>query len=1051
MTSIPQDENNLFDDSACDIAAVPVVDFDFVPSDIVCAPSPTPAAIFSCVAPIILPEPPTDVGVECPIFSAVSTIAVGYSSAADGADCDVVTDPDATLRIRRTSVDPCNYELDLNISVPIPRPPCETVLKAGTFNTNIGFAECVTPQSTIQINKNTIPGTCDTPDQCEFTIDLDIGIPIPRTPCPVINVNEFLTEVGYGDCVSGENRFTIVTRHRPPEDCNDPGDCEFDVDLQISVPIPEPPCPTLNVANFAASAGFTNAGTAGANCPQSKFEITATKTPGTCSTPSQCDFDLNLEVFVPVPRIPCPQIDVTAVSVRSGYERCIENPENRFTITSRHTAPTSCQDTGQCAFDVELALAIPIPEIPCPTISIDDFQVVAAFADSEALAAGNRFEITTRHQPPTGCNDPGTCDFGVALAISVPIPRPICPIIFVKEFEVKTSIACPTEPSVFKIETKVSNENEPDQFPICEFETTLKLNIPIPEIPCPQINIGTFVVSSGFAGADCVTNDNRFEIIKREIPGTCNTPKSCEFDLNLEVAVPIPRIKCPELKVGTFNVTSGFAGADCVGQSKFEIEKIIIAAEDCNVAETCEFIIDLDIAIPIPAPKCPTIRSTSQFTLRGSNEETQARINRVLFNVLAVPAPAGNCNEAPECSYNIVFDLDLLIPNVCTPKVIVDPVTVSTGYDLPTYFRITYTNEPRPTCLTTLGFDLSIGIRRPPCTIGSGQVNLFNLPATSPPFANMTVINTGEPGEFCSFEIILNLGLPAVCPVTFLDPLTNVFEAGDMEMLSIVNFKIVPILVTICPTFLPILELRVPRPCKPFFYRGNVRGYWIENWHANDIVIDFDITEQARCEYRYDLLVGIPKKATRVVRGEIRAQYTVCEAGEPDLFVEITPPDASGVQQLNVTLIIPKPPTYVAKEWTVESSSGGILGSVVLDIDPTGCERGIGGRIILNAVACPTTGGGTSAFTQLPTLSIQSENDADALFSSAAVIDEQVPPTNTTYLEQPTEFAAPDDKILDVVVRNLQLDETTNKPVNPAFYEKMRQFFKQIQNGAENE
>jgi hypothetical protein len=1254
-------EENLFENSDCPVEAVPVVDFDFIPRDIVCAASPIPQPIFSCTAPIILPEPPTDVGVDCPVFTAISNIAVGYSAAAGGEEsCAVPATPAATLLIRRTNVDPCDYEIDLDLNIPIPRPPCEVLFNAGTFNSNVGFAECVPPQASIQINKTETPGTCDTPDQCEYTIDLEIGIPIPRVPCPEIRVNNFLTQVGYAVggadpdiCPLGENRFDIIPVHSPPQNCDDPGQCAFEIDLQIAVPIPVPPCPVINIAGFDVVAGYDvcvprvdnrftlvtrqtppqnceDAGTCefdlelqigvpiptpvcpnidigsvglttgflggggesndGAACDQSFISVTINRdiTPATCDTaptcnfelnfdggifipkppcpvlnvtdfivnagyaqnaaivneafdavdscgtgpnrfiitpthvegvdcsdPGQCSFDIALEINVPIPKTPCPLINVTDFSVVAGEQDCLEDRVNKFAITTRHTAGTSCTDPGSCEFDIALELAIPTPPIncptittgdifvrsgfggggtdgedcttslkfeisktetkdctggvqcdflanldlavfvprpPCPTIFIDDFQVATAFEGCPVLIEGNVFEIVTRHIPPTNCNDTGTCDFGLVLKINVPIPRPTCPIITVKEFEVNTKIGggCLTGPSVFQITPKIT-EGDICDAPFCEFETVLKLNIPIPEIPCPRINITKFTVESGTG--DCVTNSNQFKIIQREIAGTCDSPKTCEFDLELEIAIPIPEVRCPEIRVGKFAVKSGFAGGNCIGENKFEVIKTVTASGDCDSAEQCEFELNLEIAIPIPEIKCPTITTISQITIRPTNATEASGVGS--FSVQAPAAGGPNCDVAPECSFNLVFFLDLQIPRVCDPKIVIAPVLVSAGYDQPTYFFATVTNLPRPECVMTIGLDLSINIPRPPCSIGTGQVTLIELAPRSPPFANMAVINNNAPGDYCGFNIILNLGIPRACETIFLAPISKVWLTDD-DPPSIVRFEIQQVFVTLCPAFIPILELSLPRPCRPKFYRGRVDAEWLP--HNAEPRVEFSIEEVTRCEYRYDLSVFIPKRTSRLVKGEIEAYYTICEADGGRLefaTFEITDPDENGVQQLNVMLIVPKPLEWEAdpEDWDVVDNAGNKLGTGKILIKPSpgdNCKRLIGGRITLNTAKCEEGGGGGGSGSGGSIGLFQEKPTVPQLKSSS------ITTTDTAQFEQEfdaaqNEAAATiDDKILNTVVRNLQLDDNQN-PVNPAFYEQMKTFFMRFQDETKNE
>lgn len=1265
-------DENLFKDSDCDIEAVPVVDFDFIPSDLVCETIPTPAPIFSCVAPVIIPEPPTDVGVECPVFSTTSKIEVGYKNNTGGdSACTVAANPSATLQITKTNVDPCDYEINLDINVPIPRPPCLTVLQGGSFNAQVGFAECVPPGASIQINRVDVPGDCETPDECQYTIDLDIGVPIPRIPCPELRLNTFTTTSGYENCInSAENRFDIVAVHREPNGCDDPGQCEFEIDLQIAVPIPEPPCPTLSVVNFSTQSAFagtvvdTDGKIIAENCSQpNRFVITTEQTPATCDTPPQCNFGLDLEVFVPIPRIPCPDVRIGNFSVQSGYEYCLVEPENKFTITTKHIPPTSCQDPGSCAFELDLQLAVPIPDppcptilpgtinvksgfggdityddgngnlivadtcggensitittehtpstcdtpakcefqvgldifvpvprvpcpviqtgnvsvisgydlcvpeienklevitrhvppqtcddpgscafdinlqigvpiptptcptitiskttlnsgfttfgvdtedenvltvcegsylnvtvvpiitppecdkapgcefslefdanvfiprtpcpvlnvtdiivnsgylyenrgedciatenklvitpkhqegkdcsdpgqcefdieleisvpipkppcpiiavqkfevvsgypqcitdkqnvlkittdhkegvdcndpgscefglelelaipipepncpeiyvkstqvrsgliseqktpdnkacqtassliitktetkdcngaprcefalefdlgifvprVPCPNIVVDSFKVATAFAGCTELQSGNVFSIVPRHIPGASCDDPGFCEFGVTLEVAVPIPRPVCPAIYVKEFVVNTKIQsstqpCITEPNEFTITPKIVPAECPTKQPTCEFETTLRLNVPIPEVPCPQINVNKFSVKSGFNTGDCETGENRFSIIAREIPGNCTTPKSCAFDLDLEIYVPLPKPRCPNIQVGQFNVSSGFTGEGCEsGSNSFTIEKVVVAEGDCDTPEECDFFLNLDIAVPIPPPKCPSIgsQSTVTITVTDATEASGTGSLRVQSGAgCGGNTDTGSCEEAPACFYNIVLELELEIPKVCDPKLVVNSSTVDAGYDRPTFFIATATYTTRPECLLTLDMDLSINVPRPPCPDITAQVKLLTLPSTATPFANINVASAKVPGEYCNYQILLNLGIPQIPPCPqFLPGVVNASWSNDNVPTA--EFAIEQAFFAINCVYIPTLKLQIPKPKCPYFDAGIVEVYWLGA--DDEPYLDFNIVYvnevNGQCQYEYNLLLGIPK------------------------------------------------------------------------------------------------------------------------------------------------------------------------------------------------
>jgi len=1006
-------DENLFKDSTCDIEAVPVVDFNFIPAEIVCDTLPTPEPIFGCALPLLLPEPPTDVGDTCPVFTTSADIAVGYATT-NGDDCGVGTEPRATVAVTRTNVDPCDYQIDFDINIPIPRPPCLTTLTGGDFNVNVGFAECVPAGGQILITRNDVPGDCNTPDECQYALALNLGIPIPRIPCPEISIGTFAVDANYSACLTTQNRFDVIAVHRPGENCDDPGQCAFEIDLEIAVPLPDPPCPTISVLNFSTSTAFagpvsyvdetgeliTEEGCTG----QNRFVATVTRTEATCDYPAQCDIGFDLEVAVLVPRIPCPEISVSTVSVTSAPAACVANTENRFVFTPRHVPGTTCDDPGQCAFDVdlelfvpipapacpqigvqslavdvgypqcldgkqnelrvitnhtpgngcdeppscnfelELALAIPIPEpncptinigavnfssgfatvggttgtgqacqnqatfrviksetrdctgapqcdfsieldlgvflprIPCPVISADRVDLVVGYFGCADVQNGNRFEVVTRHIPGVDCNDPGRCEFGLILELEVPIPPPPCPLIYVKEFAVNTQIQdrlgdCELEPSVFEITPKVIPGNCPTDPDRCEFETTLKLNIPVPEIPCPGINVTNFNVQAGFDTADCPLGANKFDIITREIPGTCTTPKSCEFDVDLEIYVPVPRPQCPEIQAGNFNVRAGYAGPNCdiTGPSTFNVRKILIQEEDgCDTIEQCAFYIDLDIAVPIPPPKCPIIYGGSVLRLNrtlASEPSGAFRLVASSGDACSGETDSGGCTDAPTCALSITAELELAIPAVCDPYVVITNRSINVDYNTNTYFNVFTTASRRPDCEIQLGFDVGIRIPRPPCTIvRGGPVTIADLPPDSSPYGFFQSQFNFDPGSNCDVEIALDLFLPTsrFCPRFQQNTVEGYFLPGDPYTTPPkVDFNIFP-----APgnprecVYQYDLSVGIPQPCvitfAPAPQHPDIELIGPREEPEFEFTLASNADTEQKCDYIYNLTARIP-------------------------------------------------------------------------------------------------------------------------------------------------------------------------------------------------
>ena len=565
MSDVP---SNLFENSNCPIPEVPRVDFTFI-ADEDCAITPLPPPIYECEPPIVLPEPDTEVGVRCPIFPDInSTITVGYAS---GGDCPISSTPRAELRIIRTDIDPCAYTVGLDINVPIPRPPCEPQFRDGEFFLEVGYDDCVSPRGNIIITKSIIEGDCDTPDVCDFLLDLDLAIPIPRPPCPVMRRGDFTVTTGFtgAACLAEKRSLFRITPQIIPGDCDNPTRCEFTFDLDIVVTFPKPPCPILRRRTFRVSSAFSNR----QNCQNlSRFTITPTTIPGdNCRTPDTCIFDFDLEIFVPLPPIPCPTIRERTFEVAFGYAgaACMVGKRNYFKITPTTIPGGDCRTPDRCEFDIDLEIAIPFPKPPCPVLNRRTFSIATGFAGAACLLnKESKFEITPRIILGDGCKTPDRCEFDIDLEIVVPIPKPPCPVLNRRTFSIAAGFAgsaCLKEPR-FEITPRVIPGNGCDTPDRCEFDIDLEIVVPIPKPPCPTISERTFDVAYGYARSACMTNKrNYFKVTPKTILGNgCDTPDRCEFDIDLEIAIPFPKPPCPTIRERTFDVAFGYANSPCM-------------------------------------------------------------------------------------------------------------------------------------------------------------------------------------------------------------------------------------------------------------------------------------------------------------------------------------------------------------------------------------------------------------------------------------------------------------------------------------------------------
>ena len=731
----------------CGVPHVDKVDFNFINE---CDITSLPGPIYECPMPEILPEPDTEVGIKCPVFEGRNTdINVGYK----GRSCIENETPTITFVLDRTGKDPCNYDFDISVNVPLPQPPPFVILTPGDVNLSVGYSDCVTSGGDWRVVVDERPAeTCDDPDTHEYTLGLDLTIPIPRPTCPTLTRGTFSVTTGYvtDTCPAGENKFEI-TPTTNPGDCDNPPQCDFKFDLEIFVPIPKPSCPEFTVRDFSVTSQYTD-------YPESciregRFEITPQPIVGTCDEPESCNFIVDLEIVVPIPRPECAIFDTTTnTSVRTGY--CVTEPVFRFDIIPRERTP-NCEDDSGCTFDVFFDLEIPIPEPPCPDIYTGDFNVNVTYDRPECIAQypENRFEIIPEHIPGD-CDTPKQCRFRVDLEILIPIPEPPCVVI---------------------------NQISDDDF-----------------------------VKVGYVGSSCVPDRlSSFSITKKEFEEVvgCQVHKRCEWDVDLEIVVPIPLPPCVTLTNNTKTDFVKVGYSDCTAvknkKSVFTIKKVNHPTSTaCDVPTKCEWEFDVEIYVPIPRPPCVTIKKKAEKppvlvgydncpSLRDpkTNEQKQS-----VFTITQVEyPPSTSCNSTTRCEWEIDLQIVVPLPKIPCPEIgftgntfarvryadSVEPFPSSTGE-----FKITQ-RETRPDncststpniCQTDIDIEIDFPIPRIPCVNIETRSKRLTVQIEDRPSemrfeivpAHKTNAGTNKPPE-CSFnvdlEIDINLPPFAVCPI----------------------------------------------------------------------------------------------------------------------------------------------------------------------------------------------------------------------------------------------------------------------------------------------
>lgn len=659
-----------------------------------------------------------------------------------------------------------------------------------------------------------------------FDCQLPIIAREPEIPCPTFETSSKI-DVGYSgskNCpLEPPSRIDFRIERLKNDVCPTDTSCRFGAEIDIKILVPPPPCPEMSVGELKVTTGFSDQPCVVDN--KNTFTITTKKRPGTsCNDPGTCEFLFDLEIVVPIPRPPCPEILVNNFSVQTIYNDECKPPPSKFEIKTVHQPPTSCNDTGSCNFEIDLEINVPIPRPPCPDIRITKFKVDSGYENVENCGGDTRFEIKRRYEPDS-CFDPkkkDKCEFDVELEIFIPIPKPPCPDLTVKNFQVKTFYSdkgddpnCGGD-SHFEITTKRTpsdNCRVPDK---CEFEFDIEINVPIPKPPCPTISIGKFKVGSKISGKDnpndpsCQNCDNVFTITSTVTEGQdCNEPDQCDFEVNLEICVPIPPVPCPEFNIKSFNTTTfydtdkctkatgpiGSGGTNHICPASFFSITPRITPGTCGRHDKCDFDIEIDICVPIPPPPpCPDIRvnNFSVSYVEGITTTNIDQLSNCNFFTITPKAGSGPCGETTSCEFDL--DLKICIPVPPCPEFNITSFVVKSGYsdclvskenkfefkkksggsscdfdiDLEIYVPI-----PRPIC-PVFGTNLNVepfffgggcvpGFPPPPCPAGGGGGGKV-IPGVSWFTVDPVVIggccDQGNGDAICGYLFDLNIAIP---------------------------------------------------------------------------------------------------------------------------------------------------------------------------------------------------------------------------------------------------------------------------------------------------
>ena len=865
----------------CAVPFVPIVDFDFI--DDCQIPTPPPP-IFDCAAPIC---PPFEVPPFCPDIKIGETKVTSRRSRVD---CS--SSSSATVELTVTQGDNCSFEFGLNLDVPVIVPPCPAIT-GGVFRVVTGYEGCVSGDNKVTVT----PGTnnCDDPDApCEFEINLDLVIPIPKPPCPDIGGGTVRVVTGYAGCVKAPNRI-YVNKTTSATPCG-VDDCAFDINLELFVPIPKPPCPDINGGEARVTTGYEGCVT-GTN----KVNVIKTTYPSPCGEPGldECSFDITLDLVVPIPKPPCPDIDGGPVNVVTGYEGCVSGV-NRIKVTK--TTSTSPCGADECAFDIALDLFIPVPKPPCPDINGGVVTVTSGYAD--CISGTNNINVRKTVYPnPCSADE---CAFDIDLNLVIPIPRPPCPEINPGPVNVQTGYRGCVNPGDSKIiidkRTYSSCDGSADQ---CEFDISLDLVIPVPKPVCPLFRPTTKTVNYSTAISK---PDIQFQIA----PDTtlfrgCDGEDICAFNIDVVLDIPQVNVPCPEFYCKETDCKHNLELLPSSGEKRAVLtidkqpKKNCIPLlpefwdEDCY---KCEFLINLDLAIP--APPCPEIKP-------GKVSITEIPVGQTPTGTIKISDPPAEADWEKSCEFEI--SLDLSMPVACIPRFwssnpdAADLKLMNSYEQEYAKLRVEPASKPSDPSGCDFYIEMGLGIPAPPCSsISPGAVNI-NYSGPYSPSGSFDIAEPTGPanwGDPCAYTLGLTLDLPPSCiPAVAFLPADSNYDYYDNDFGIITGPNHDPANCRF--EFQPVI--RQKKTCIPSV------SFTTADANYDDYTNEFAIVpgpgnDPANCKFEFKPVIRQKSNSIALKAGSPNVTKGSC-GSEPTLDIQLDGPDAAGEYTISLKGAVP--------------------------------------------------------------------------------------------------------------------------------------------------
>jgi len=723
--------------------------------------------------------------------------------------------------------------------------------------------------------------------------------------------------------------------------------CRFLIDLDLRIPVPVPPCPDIS-----GGSGKIVVAPEGCIEPKAKISVRATSEPIDCEGNGGCKFLIDLDLAIPVPVPPCPEISAGSSKLVVAPKGCIA-PKARVNVRKEETEPSCDSEETNCKFFIDLDLAIPVPVPPCPVISAGDVNITMKKKDCGDASGA----ITVTQKPKqNSCGSEAedeACEFKIDLALQIPVPEIPCP-----ELSIKYDDTIDT-PTVVQKPRETDCEDDPLAPPGCDF------TISIPTPPCPEIT-----------GSIKVYEDPEIEEPSGSIK--IDKPTGCEFDISIDIAIPEIEIPCPEI-TGSINV--------------YEDPEINEPSGSINISPQsgvsgCSFDISIDIAIPEIEIPCPEITGSINVyedpeidEPSGSiNISPQSGVSGCSFDIsidIAIPEieipcpeitgsinvyeddeidePSGSINISPQsgvsgCSFDI--SIDIAIPEVEIPcPEITGSINVyeDDEIDEPSG-SITITNP------TGCDFDISIDIAIPeveiPCPEITGSINVYEDPEIDEPSGSITIANpTG-----CDFDISIDIAIPAVeIPCPEITGSINVYEDDELDepagSITITN-------PTGCDFDISI-DIAIPTveaPCPEI--TGSINVY--EDPEIDEPSGSITIANPTGCDFDISIDIAIPE--VEIPCPEITGSVNVYEDDEldaPSGSINISPQSGVSGCSFDLQIEIGLPGSTGPKNYTggdvVISPSG--MGGGQVNVSESGV---ISVDIDLSVIDCPTGEDGAS-------------------------------------------------------------------------------------------